>query len=49
MTKESYSKCMYAMISCFSCDQLFVTSWTEAHQVPLIMDFSRKEYWSGLP
>jgi len=26
-----------------------VTSWTIAHQVPLSMEFSRQEYWSGLP
>ena len=26
-----------------------VTSWTEAHQAPLSMGFSRQEYWSGLP
>ena len=24
------------------------TSWTVAHQAPLFMEFSRKEYWSGL-
>ena len=24
-------------------------SWTVAHQVPLSMEFSRQEYWSGLP
>ena len=29
--------------------QLFVTSWTVAYQVPLSMEFSRQEYWSGLP
>ena len=29
--------------------QLFVTPWTVAHQVTLSMDFSRQEYWSGLP
>ena len=23
--------------------------WTVAHQAPLSMEFSRKEYWSGLP
>ena len=28
---------------------LFVTPWTEAHQTPLSMEFSRQEYWSGLP
>ena len=26
-----------------------VTTWTAAHQAPLSMDFSRQEYWSGLP
>ena len=29
--------------------QLFVTSWTAAHQAPLSMGFSRQEYWSWLP
>ena len=29
--------------------QLFVTPWTVAHQTPLSMEFSRQEYWSGLP
>ena len=29
--------------------QLFVTPWTVAHQAPLSMEFSRQEYWSGLP
>ena len=29
--------------------QLFVTSWTIAHQAPLSMRFLRQEYWSGLP
>ena len=28
---------------------LFVTPWTAAHQAPLSMEFSRQEYWSGLP
>ena len=26
-----------------------VTPWTEFHQAPLSMEFSRQEYWSGLP
>ena len=26
-----------------------VTLWTIAHQAPLSMDFSRQEYWCGLP
>ena len=29
--------------------RLFATLWTEAHQAPLSMEFSRQEYWSGLP
>ena len=28
--------------------QLFETPWTVAHQAPLLMGFSRQEYWSGL-
>ena len=28
---------------------LFVTPWTVAHQPPLSMQFSRKEYCNGLP
>ena len=32
-----------------SCVQLFVTLWTVAYQAPLSMEFSRQEYWSGLP
>ena len=26
-----------------------MTSWTVARQAPLSMEFSRQEYWSGLP
>ena len=29
--------------------QLFVTLWTVGHQAPLPMEFTRQEYWSGLP
>ena len=32
-----------------SCVQLFATPWTVACQTPLSMEFSRQEYWSGLP
>ena len=31
-----------------SCPTL-VTPWTVARQAPLSMEFSRQEYWSGLP
>ena len=33
----------------FSCVWFFATPWTVAHQVPLSMGFSSKEYWSWLP
>ena len=29
--------------------QLFATPWTSAYQAPLSMQFSRQEYWSGVP
>ena len=29
--------------------QLFATPWTLAYQAPLSMEFSRQEYWSGVP
>ena len=28
---------------------LFTTPWTAAHQAPPSMEFSRQEYWSGVP
>ena len=37
------------LLSRFSCARLCVTPWTVAHQDPLSMEFSRQEYWSGLP
>ena len=30
-------------------DSVITVSWTVAHQAPLSMEFSRQEYWSGLP
>ena len=35
--------CMLSVVSDFT------TPWTIAHQVPLFMEFSRQNYWSGLP
>ena len=29
--------------------RLFATPWTVARQASLCMEFSRQEYWSGLP
>ena len=33
----------------FSHVRFFVTLWTISHKAPLSMEFSRQEYWSGLP
>ena len=32
-----------------SCVWLFGAPWTVAHQAPLPMEFSKQEYWSGVP
>ena len=37
------------VLSCFSHVRLCVTPWTVGFQTPLSMEFSRQEYWSGLP
>ena len=39
----------HACIQSLSHVQLFATPWTVAHQNPMSMEFSRQEYWSGLP
>ena len=39
-------ECVCSVVSCV---QLFVTLWTAAHQAPLPMGVSRREYWRGLP
>ena len=39
----------FVVVSLLSHVQLFSTSWTVARQAPLSMEFSRQEYWSGLP
>ena len=38
------------MCACvLSCIRFFATPWTVASQGPLSVEFSRQEYWSGLP
>ena len=37
------------MLSHFSHVQLFAIPWTVACQAPLFMEFSRQDYWNGLP
>ena len=43
-TSPSWRMCV---LSRFSCVQLFATPYTVACQVPLSIEFSRQEYWSG--
>ena len=38
-----------AKVKSLSCVWLFATLWTEAHEAPPSLGFSRQEYWSGLP
>ena len=46
----NYSHSIYtAFVKSLSRVRLFVTPWTVAHQAPPSMEFSRQEYWSGLP
>ena len=37
------------VLSRFSHVRLFATPWTISCQAPLSVEFSRQEYWSGLP
>ena len=44
-SKPNLSPCVLVAQLCLTlCDP-----WTVAHQAPLSMEFSRQEYWSGLP
>ena len=48
LTLWCYPSCV-CMLSHFSHVQLCAILWTVACQAPLSMEFSRQEYWSGLP
>ena len=54
-TSVYISVCVCVRVCAHTCDQslnhaqLFATPWIVAHQIPLSMEFSRQEYWSGLP
>ena len=37
------------LLSHFSRVRLLATPWTGAYQAPLSMEFSRQEYWNGVP
>ena len=40
---------MLSKVKSLSPVRLFATPWTVAYQAPQSMEFSRQEYWSGLP
>ena len=47
-----YNRSLLVVCVCaqsLSCVWLFAIPWTIAHQAPLSTEFSRQEYWSGLP
>ena len=41
--------CVYVCVREHAQLCLSATLWTIAHQAPLSLEFSRQEYWSGLP
>ena len=42
--------CVYIRVHAYSVvSDSFTTPWTVARQASLSMEFSRQEYWSGLP
>ena len=56
LSSESPNHCTAREFSEYACVlqpcshvRLFATLWTVAHQVAPSMEFSRQEYWSGLP
>ena len=49
LEKVSFHPIPKEQVKLLSRVQLFVTPWTVAHQAPPYMEFSRQEYWSGLP
>ena len=42
-------RCLKVKVKSLSRVQLLATPWTVAHQAPPFLEFSRQEYWSGLP
>ena len=45
----THSPALLCMPDCFSRIRLIATLRTAAYQAPLSIEFSRQEYWSGLP
>ena len=49
MTPPLWQKVKKVKVKLLSRVRLFATPWTVAHQTPQSMEFSRQDYWSGLP
>ena len=49
IAKRHMKRCSTVKVKSLSHVQLFVTPWTVAYQASQSMEFSRQEYWSGLP
>ena len=47
--KEQLNSIFHDLVKLLSRVRLFATQWTVAYQAPPSMEFSRQEYWSGLP
>ena len=41
--------CQILKVKSLSCVWLLVTPWTAAYQAPPSMEFSKQEYWNGVP
>ena len=48
-TEKIFSFLWQYSVKLLSCVRVFATPWTIAHQAPPSVEFSRQEYWSGLP
>ena len=47
--ESGHEVCMKVKVKSLSHVQLFATPWTVAYEVPPSKEFSRQEYWNGLP
>ena len=48
LTGHCFSQCVCVCVCVHSVVSDSGTPWTVAHQVPLSLEFSRQEYWSGV-
>ena len=47
--QQNSNNTVVQLLSCEVVPDSFVTPWAAIRQAPLSMEFSRQEYWSGLP